>query len=501
MQFSYWKNQNFYILSITAIVAVAVGVATLLLPPQMVIIATVAVIGAGIVMKYPEFGFLAILVFLSSVLSEETIPTVQAGPIRVYITDVIMLYMVVIMLVRLLVDPDFKIEFSPMSIPLFVFWGFALVSTILGILSENVIIGRGLHEMRIVSYYLLFFLFIHLIRQKKQLDRTLNWLFLLATLTAAATLAQYILGDTFVFLEGRVEPFSPENQAMANVVRVTDNPGEGLITTAFIVLTIRLFLSQLKFKNLYQFVQWALIGSAMLIGFNRTHWAVAAISLVITFFMTNLEQRKKILTWSLYLLWLLPIILLPGLIAPDSPYGQLIQAVFFRFASLFTSQSYVDPNESTIIWRNFEYMYGIPQLLNHPFFGLGMGALYRPFISKIDGYGNMGPHYTHNGHLWVAMKGGLLTWLALMAFIAIFIVQGLKKWRQVKDPSMQSLSLGFTLVGLSVIIGSILHPIIITIFWTPLLGIIFAINHVIFKLYTEDAEAPPVEPLPNAYQT
>ncbi|HET60259.1 MAG TPA: hypothetical protein ENN32_07815, partial [Chloroflexi bacterium] len=343
MQFSYWKNQNFYILSITAIAAVAVGVASLLLPPQMIIIAAVAIIGAGIVLNYPEFGFLAILVFLSSVLSEESIPTVQAGPVQVYITDVIMLFLLVIMLVRLLVDPNFKLEFSPMSLPLFVFWGFALLSTILGILGGNVIIGRGLHEMRIVSYYLLFFLFIHLIREKKQLERTLDWLFLLATITAAATLAQYILGDTFVFLEGRVEPFSPENQAMANVIRVTDNPGEGLITTAFIVLTIRLFLSQLKFKNIYQFFQWAILGGAMLIGFNRTHWAVAAISLAITFFMTNLEQRKKILTWSLYLLWLLPIVILPGLIMPDSPYGQLVQAAFVRLTSLFTTQSYVDP--------------------------------------------------------------------------------------------------------------------------------------------------------------
>jgi len=99
------------------------------------------------------------------------------------------------------------------------------------------------------------------------------------------------------------------------------------------------------------------------------------------------------------------------------------------------------------------------------------------------------------------MKGGLLAWLALMAFLIIFIVQGLKKWRQVTDPSMQSLALGFSLVGFSVIIASILHPIIITLFWTPLLGIIFAINHVIFKLYIEEAETPQPEALSTGYQT
>jgi O-antigen ligase len=115
-----------------------------------------------------------------------------------------------------------------------------------------------------------------------------------------------------------------------------------------------------------------------------------------------------------------------------------------------------------------------------------MGANFRPYLSEIDGWGSMGPHYTHNGHLWIAMKAGLLSWFSLLIFMVAFIVEGFKNWRKVIDPNKQSLALGFTLVGVSIIIGSILHPIIMTLAWTPLLGIIFGINHVIFKLQRQD---------------
>ena len=486
MQFSYWKNQNFLNLTIAALAGVAIALAALFLKPLVVVMLIVVLIGAVVLVLYPEFGFVGILVLLSSILSEEQIPTIEVGPLLVYATDLLVIALLAIMVIRLLVDSDFKLEKSPMTIPLLAFWGFALLSTILHLLSDEIVIGDGIQEMRIITYYMLFILFIHLIRDKKQLDRFLSLLFFLATITAAANLLQYVLGDSITFLSGRVEEFTTAETQMADVTRITDNPGEGLITTAFIVLTIRLFLSQFKFNNLFHFIQWGIIGGAMLISFNRTHWAVAGISLVVTFFLTSPDQRKKILSWGLSLLWLVPLAFIPALLFPDSSYGELVNAALIRITSLFSSQAYTDPTESTIVWRAFEYRYGLPQIAEHPFFGLGMGADYRPYIEALDGYGSLGPHYTHNGHLWIAMKGGLLSWLSLMVFMVIFIVKGFLNWKKVKDPDMQSLALGFTLVAVSIIIASILHPIIMTLFWTPLLGIIFAINHVIFKFYVQD---------------
>jgi hypothetical protein len=479
MEFSYWKNHNFLNLSIAAIAGVVIALSVIFIEPTMVLVLTGALLGGTLLVFYPEYGFIAILVLLSSILGEEQIPTIDVG-LQIYISDLVFLLLLAIMVIRLLVDSDFEPQNIPLAYPLLIFWGFALVSTLIHIADNSILIGDGIQEMRIITYYLLVIPFTLLMRSKKQLDRFLDALFLLATLTAAANLIQYILGDSITFLTGRVEQFSD------GVVRITDNPGEGIITTTFIVLTIRLFLSKFKFNNIFHFAQWAIIGAAMLISFNRTHWGVAGLSLVITFFLTNPEQRNKILSWGLSLLWLIPIAILPALIFRDSAYADLIDAAFVRIGSFFSSQSYVDPTQSTIIWRNFEYKYGLPQVAANPFMGLGMGAYYRPFIPQIDGWGSMGPHYTHNGHLWIAMKGGLLAWFSMIVFMLMFIVQGFKNWQKIADPEKQSLTLGFTLVAVSIILGSILHPIIITLFWTPLLGMIFAVNHVIFKLYLEE---------------
>lgn len=483
MEFSYWKNHNFLNLTIAGLAGILIALAVLFIKPILVVAFVGALLGAVVVIYYPELGFIVILILLSSVLGEEQVPTIDIG-LQIYISDIVFVFLLAIMVIRLLVDPDFHLEKNAMILPVLAFWGFALLSTIMHIANDSIIIGDGIQEMRIITYYLLLIPFIYLIREKKQLDRFLSALFLLATITATANLSQYILGDRITFLTGRVETFAD------GVVRITDNPGEGLITTTFIVLTVRLFLSQFKFNNFFHFIQWAIIGAAMLVSFNRTHWGVAALSFVITFFMTNPEQRKKTLTWGLYLLWLIPLALLPALFFRDTPYAELVQAAIARLGTLFSSTAYIDPTESTIMWRNFEYHYGLPQIAKHPFFGLGMGAQYRPFISQIDGWGNMGPNYTHNGHLWIAMKGGLLSWISLMIFMVMFIVDGFKKWRKIQDPDKQSLALGFTLVAVSIIVASILHPIIITFFWTPLLGIIFAINHVLFKLYSEEVAEP-----------
>ena len=493
MEFSYWKNHNFLNLSTAAVAGVLIAVAVIFLEPIMVLVLTGAILGASVLVFYPEYGFIAILILLSSILGEEQVPTIDIG-LQIYIADIIFAFLVVIMIIRLLVDPDFHLEKTPFAIPLFIFWGLALLTTVIHIFDNSIVIGDGIQEMRIISYYLLLIPFVQLIRTKKQLNRLLNVMFILATLTAAANILQYILGDTITFLTGRVEQFSD------GVTRITDNPGEGIITTTFIVLTIRLFLSNFKFNNIFHFLQWLIIGGAMLISFNRTHWGVAGLSLLITFFLTNPEQRSKIMSWGLSILWLIPLAILPALFFRDSAYSALVDAAVGRFQTLFTSQSYVDPTESTIIWRNFEYHYGLPQIASNPVLGLGMGALYRPFIPQIDGWGNMGPHYTHNGHLWIAMKAGLLSWFALLSFMGMFIANGFKKWKRVKDPEMQSLALGFTLVAVSVLFGSILHPMIITFFWTPLLGVIFAINHVIFRLYLDnDNEKLPVVPNPEPF--
>ncbi|MCD4753649.1 MAG: hypothetical protein K8R40_11305 [Anaerolineaceae bacterium] len=98
------------------------------------------------------------------------------------------------------------------------------------------------------------------------------------------------------------------------------------------------------------------------------------------------------------------------------------------------------------------------------------------------------------------MKTGLVGWFFFLTFLITYIVDGFKKWRSINDIHLQSIFLGSTLAGLSILLASILHPIIMTIFWTPLIGIMIGINSVILNLNpsaettTEETISPNVLP-------
>jgi len=485
-----WKHQAIQQMTVGALLGILLGAMCLFLDPRLVAVSVVGIIGAIALFRYPEAGILAIVLFLSSVLSESSMPVINIGQLGLYITDAIAIWLFVILIIRLLLDPSYKLQLNAVALPLLLFIGWVVISAVVHLIQNDLVLGNAIYEIRIISYYLLFFVLINLIKTKQQVNRLLNGIFILATITSLANLTQYALGRDFTLLSGRVEAFSHENTQMMNVTRITDNPGEGLITSAFIILTVKLFLSQFKFKNILAFLQWVVIGGAFLVSFNRTHWGVAAISILITLFLIKPDERKKMLTWLLYISWIIPLVLLPALIAPNSGYGQLINAALLRFSTLFTTDAYASATESTIVWRNFEYQYGIPQILKHPVLGVGPGANYRPFLENIDYPEFAGQRYSHNGHLWIAVKTGLPGWFFALSFLITFIVQGFKNWRKILDVRFQSIYLGFTLVGLSVLLASILHPIIITIFWTPLLGISLGINPVLLKLY---GSTPPEE--------
>ncbi|NSW52429.1 MAG: O-antigen ligase family protein [Anaerolineae bacterium] len=504
MKFSYdWKNQTIQQMSIAALCGLVLGLFCLFLDPRLVMVGVFGLLGAAILIRYPELGILTIIIFLSTVINEESMPVIDVGPLMVYITDVITIWLFIILVVRMLVDPEYELRFNKITLPLLLFFLWSATSTTIRVIqgSSGLNLGNAVQEFRIIAYYMVFFILINLIRDEKQLNRLLNGLFLLATITSLTNIAQYALGQNFTFLSGRVEPFSGEDPQFSNVTRITDNPGEGLITTSFIVLTVKLFQSKFTMRNIARFVQWVIVAGALLISFNRTHWGVAAISVLITFLMTKPERRKQILTWALYLSWIIPLVLIPAFIAPQSEYGQLINASLLRISTVFSPEAYTSTTESTIVWRNFEYDYGLPQIANHPLFGLGLGSNYRPFIEGIDYTEFQGQGYTHNGHLWIAMKTGLVGWFFFLTFLITFITNGFRNWRAVSNPRMQTIYLGFTLVGLSILLASILHPIVMTIFWTPVIGTFLGINDVIFRLYGSEESSVQVAAMPVSQPT
>jgi O-antigen ligase len=168
----------------------------------------------------------------------------------------------------------------------------------------------------------------------------------------------------------------------------------------------------------------------------------------------------------------------PVISPAGSDINRLITGTLGRLASLTSTESFEDPN-SSLRWRDFEYQFALPQIVSHPFIGVGAGAMYRPFVVGRDSELFDGRRYIHNGHLSIIVKSGLLGYLCFLVFSLIALFRGFKNWRRITSPQLRAVVLGFSFAYSGILIGSTVSPMILTGSWTPVIGIMLGINEVI----------------------
>ncbi len=470
-------------LILAVLAGVALGAVSLVLSPLWTMVGIAGIVIVLVAIKWPELSILAVIAALCTILPDEQMPVINLGPGRLYVTEPIVLGLYAVVVVRWLVDRSFRLVRTPLDLPLILFYIWAIGSTIIAIVNKTVEPAAYIPEIRVVSYYLLFFLMTNLIREKGQLETLIKGFFFLATVVAAAMIYQYTLGTSVAFLSGRVEVLETAGTVSRDVTRITDTSGEGIITLAFILKSVLLMTKSIKVKRIPSLVQWALFGVAMVMSFNRTHWAVSAMIILATVLIVRGEMRQRLLKWILIFVYLLPLAAIPLMVMPNTKAGKLASATIARVDTLVSPESYeAGSTTSTIRWRDFEYQYGFQQIQKNPVLGLGLGAEYRPMVFGIDDEYFDGRGYTHNAHLWLAVKTGLAGFLLFMWLMVLAIVRGLDRWRKVKDEHLRSIVLGITLSFAGFILVGILHPIYMTLYWTPLLGMMFGVNEVVYRI-------------------
>ncbi|MCD4671527.1 MAG: O-antigen ligase family protein [Anaerolineaceae bacterium] len=470
-------------LILAVIVGVALGSISLALSPFWTMAGIAGIVVVLIAIKWPELSILAVIAALCSILPEEQMPVINIGPGRLYMTELILLGLFTVIIVRWLVDRSFKLILTPLDLPLILFYIWAIGTTVIAIVNETVSPSAYIPEIRIVSYYLIFFVVTNLLREKRQVETLVNGFFFLATVVAVAMIYQYTLGTTVPFLSGRVEVLETAGNVSSEITRITDTSGEGIITLAFILKSVLLMTKSIKVQRMPTLVQWVLFGVALIMSFNRTHWAISGMIIIVTALLVRGETRQRLIKWVLIVLYLMPLAAIPLMVMPDSKAGKLVVASIDRVATLGARESYAKGSStSTVRWRDFEYTYGFQQIQQNPALGLGLGAEYRPMVYGVDDEYFDGRGYTHNAHLWLAVKTGLVGYLLFMWLVIAFISRGFSRWHKVKDGHLRSIVLGTTLAFSGFIIAGILHPIFMTLFWSPLLGMMLGVNEVVYRI-------------------
>ncbi len=380
-------------------------------------------------------------------------------------------------LVNLLSNKREDFRHSPLTLPLLLFIGIALLSTAVGILTSYLTLNDVLGAVRTIINYLTFFIVLYLCREKYQLRRLFNGIILAATLVTVIMIIQFLAGPSLRLLAGRIEVLYTEGATNLGATRIIP-PGYPLISIAFISLTVSFFLDDFRNIQFASVLQWVLIGIGVLITYKRHIWGVVALSTIIIFFIVPGQKKLKLFFISQILILLVALAaFLLVQFAPASKPAILVESSIARAGSLFQSSTYEE--NSSLRWRDFEYHYAIPQIIGHPLLGLGLGAIYRPFVPHRDNESYDGRRFIHNGHIAIMVKIGLPAYLLFLWVSIAFLSRGFKHWRMITDPILQKIYIGFTLSFLGLFLGSVIEPMIVEWDCTALLGIMMGMNEAI----------------------
>jgi O-antigen ligase len=436
------------------------------------------------VLKRPEIGIIGILLINSSFINDANLPRIPIGIGRLMLTDIVLIALFGLIIIRRLTEQDLRSNSTPLDIPIGAFFGIAIFSTMIAINNSSLTIDSSLGEVRTVASYLTFFLVTNLVREERQLRLLLKSVFILAAIVALFMTAQYVLGPSTRILPGRIETLSTEGVQAGGVTRIIP-PGESLIYVTFVTITVSRILDESNRKNMFELLLWGLTGIGVLLIFKRHIWASTGAAILLLALLGHARIRPRMMGYFLVIALLAAIALLCFHSTPNSKAAVLVNGAVERLVSLVRVQTYED-SRSSLRWRDFEYEYALPQVASHPLLGLGLGASYRPSVPGKDWTEYDGRRFLHNGHLHILVKSGFIGYLCFLCLSMISLHRGFKYWSQIADPQSQAVLLGFTLAFLGILIGSVVSPMIMNSYWTPVIGMMLGTNEVIIKGFSRE---------------
>jgi hypothetical protein len=309
------------------------------------------------------------LLATSSIIFEDQLPLISLGGFSLHISDLILLGSLGFIGLRSLIQRRYVR--TPLDWPLIVFFSITLLSTFLAVANGSLDGVEARRWIRIITYYLTFFVVTNMVGNRRQLDFLVNGIFLLATIVAAVMIMQFALGSSVQILPGRVESLWTQGTTFEDITRVLP-PGISIVIVSFITLICILTLTKSESKRLPGFIQCGLLGSALLLTFLRSYWAAIIAVFALMLILIRKRDRLRIAKWCLVILYLATIILLVVFINPDSRMAKLVDASANRLNTL-TNAGTFEGQDSSLNWRLIENKYAYSSIMSHPWLGIGMG--------------------------------------------------------------------------------------------------------------------------------
>jgi hypothetical protein len=466
------------------VVGLALGASIVVVPPWLVLLGLVGLVGVVAGVNRPEFFLMAFVFIEATILSSNNpLLSVDVG-VQVFITDLLFLLLFAVLVFRLLSEQDFKLVRTPLDLPLALFIVMVTAVTVFRLAQSSFdFLPYAIPHLRSMMYLGVFFAVTNLIRDKKQVHVLLNWLMILGAFVGLAMIAQAIVGESVRIIAGPVENLITGEVLYADVTRIRP-PGRSTVLIVAMLASTAIIFEGITLKKTWRIGAAGLAGIGVLLTFWRSYWGALMISFSLLFFF--LRPRKRLLFVLLGIL--VGVLLIAGVtFSGDTRIHDFVDASLYRFQTLLRVGEYNDI--STLQWREVETAHAIASIKEHPFIGVGLGARYRRLDSRLDGEYYDGRRYIHNGHLWLITKTGVLSYLPFIGLSILFVIRGIRHWRQVDNPLESAALLSFSLSYVGVLAAAMAEAIFRQEFWIVIIGLMMGINEVIIRLNQNDASA------------
>ena len=460
-----------FMLGNAILVGMLLGMAVVFLSPGIVILALAVVLSVILVSKNPVWGILGFIALTSTVIGSDVNPGVSIGIGHIYLTDIILFTLIWLIVWELFTRLEAKFVRTPLDIPLLVFLAVTLVSTIIAMISGTVTLQAMLGPARDVLSLMLFFAITNLVKTDKQVKLLQRMIIAFAWVVSIVMVVQYIIGAALPFLPGRVEVLNTEGTNFSNITRIIP-PGYSLVFIVFVIACSLWFFENKYSGNVILTASIVLTGIGVLLTFKRHLWGALVVIFLIMVLVSNRREIQRILlrgfsAFAVMLVGLFFIMNYTGSAGPD-----LVASSADRMFSLLRADTYDDP-DSSLRWRDFENYYALRQIKSHPFIGIGLGTIYRPWVPGKD-YGNVSLQgWIHNGYYWLLLRTGGIGFLAMMGMMIAAVVRGFKYWRAVPNGAYV---LGSTLAIVGMLMGNWVEPLVSEWYWTGLTATLLGMN-------------------------
>jgi len=447
------------------------------LPLEMTLLALAGLAVVLVAFSKPEFVVLSMLVASSSIFHVSDVPTIKVG-FAFTVIELCLIFLLGLVVAQALAGREAGYVGTPLDLPIALFFLASFVSLINSVFILGTDVDLMEYRWRILFGYFAFFAVTNLVRTRQQLLLLVTGMFVIAAIVAILMIVQQAVGTSVVILPGRVETASVFEEDFASVTRILP-PGESLILVMFMPAFI-LFITRERLG----ITEWLLLFTIFLLlialafTFNRNMWIGTTMSIGAVFFLSTRNQRKNLLLF-LCVIMVFGAIVIP-LLSMDFPkLGDVFNALYLRGASLFTGDRV--KYSSSWQWRVRENEYAMIKIRQHPILGIGPGNHYRPRWS--DGDNNLG--YMHNSYLYILMDFGIVGFVPFVWFSIMFLIRGYRLWLTIQDKVFMAVVLGFTLTYVTFLIAGIAAPAFMEWYCTPVLGVMFGVNEVIYQLNRE----------------